>query len=375
MPQMIGSAISANSANDWQRYEPTPSAPQGDSSLGNIAGGVGALIGGGGPATAAALYASMQGGGGNIGNLSRGIADASLAYGGLNKLTGGATANAGVSGALGTLGGGLQFLQGIQRGGVQGYGSAAVGALRGASGIESMLGNSGAAGTLSSAAGYVAAPLALYNAVANYQSGDTAGDAMRGMQAGAAIGSVIVPGIGTLVGGAIGAGVGAISSAFGNGKVDPETNNWQSFINATHGANPNAAQVAQMTSTQNMGPQQAFNLLAGVMDIKDGRIPITNAFGQKSEGALVSQMTSQVSNAIKSGKIGANATPQQMYNQIVTPWLNSKGATIGAETGGIQLQGVLTNLLGHWQNGSLTDNTVLTSGGSKDTTIPAFPGS
>ena len=247
-----------------------------------------------------------------------------------------------------------------------------MGALRAGSGVASLAGNSGLAGTLGSAAGYVAAPLAVYNAANNWKSGATGSDALQGAEAGAAIGSTIVPGVGTIIGGIAGGLIGAASSAFGGGQTDPETKNWGSFINSTGGANATQAQVN--AATQNMSPQSAFNLLTGVMDIKDNRIPFVNAFGRMGETNVLNGMTSQINQAISSGKATKNMSPQQLYSQVVEPWLNSKGATITPETGGLQLQAVLQSLIGSWQNGSLTSSTPLDSGGQTNSKLPTYGG-
>lgn len=319
--------------------------------------------------TAASLYGISQGlqRGGVTGNAQAALGAASLAnragfLGGNNSAT---------TGALGAASGALGIYNGIQQGGVAGYGGATVGALRLGSGVASLAGDANLAGTLGSAAGYVAAPLSVYNAVSNWRSGATGSDALQGAEAGAAVGSII-PGIGTIAGALIGGAAGAISSAFGGGQTDPETKNWNGFINATGGANATPAQVT--AATQNMSPQTAFNLLSGVMDIKDGRIPIVNAFGHMGESGLLNSMTGEINNAISSGKISKNASPQDIYSQIVEPWLNSKGATITPETGGLQLQAVLQNLIGSWQNGQLTSATQLTSTGSTDKSLPAYAG-
>lgn len=212
---------------------------------------------------------------------------------------------------------------------------------------------------------------AIYSFANAWQSGKTGSDALAGAESGAAIGTTIMPGIGTIAGAVIGGAIGALSSAFGGGATDPETKNWQSFIDATGGAKATPAQVAKY---QNMHPQAAFNLLAGVMDIKNNRIPIVNAFGRMGETKLLNGMLTQINSAYKAGKIKPGSSPQQIFKSIVTPWLNSKGATIGPETGGLQLQAVLTSLIGSWQKGGLTANTPLTATGSKDTTIPPYAG-
>ena len=290
--------------------------------------------------------------GGAAGDLQAGVSVASL----FNKAGAFGSASPQVSSGLGAIGGALGVYNGIQQGGISGYGNAAVGALRAGSGVASLAGNSALAGGLSSAAGYLAAPLALYNFGKNWQSGATGSDAMNGAEAGAAVGSII-PGIGTVIGGLIGGAVGALSSAFGGGKVDPETTMAKN-ITAASGTAAGQQQVTQALQT----PSTAFQYLAGIMDAKNNTAghsePIEQVFGRMQEGPMVQQMTQQINNAITSGQVSKTATPDQIYSQVVQPWLNSKGATIDASTSeGADVMGSLEGLIGSWQGGQLTAST------------------
>lgn len=320
----------------------------GDSSIGTGLGDVGSGLG---------IYNALQSGTPQ-GKIAAGANAAKLAgqTGIFGENTG--AVNTGATSALDA----LAMYQGLKQGGVGGYGQALGAGLQGAG---TLLNNP----ALSTAGGYVLAPLAVYNAANNWKSGATGSDALQGAEAGAAVGSII-PGIGTLIGGLAGGAIGALSSAFGGGATDPETKNWSSFINATGGANatPGAVEAA----TRGMSPQSAFNLLSGVMDIKNNRIPFVNSFGRMGETNVLNDMTGQINSALSSGKLAKNATPEQIYSQVVNPWLNQRGASITPTTGGLQLQDVLTNLIGDWQKGQLTSKTPLTATGSMDTTLSAY---
>src|SRR5438046_935095 len=89
--------------------------------------------------------------------------------------------------------------------------------------------------------------LAVFTAITNGEAGETGSDAIQGAEAGAAVGSV-VPGIGTLIGGLIGGGVGALSSAFGGGAKDPET---ESFYNYVPQYNKDPRVAASMSPADN----------------------------------------------------------------------------------------------------------------------------
>lgn len=302
-----------------------------------------------------------------VGEASGALQAASLAN--RNGLLGPSTAtNAGLLGAAGS---GLGIYSGIEQGGVAGYGNAAVSGLRAGSSIANLAGDSSLAGGLSSAAGYLAAPLSLYNFANNWQSGATGSDALNGAEAGASIGS-IVPGIGTAIGAVIGGAVGAISSAFGGGKQDPETQ-------MTYGAN-----AAGGTSLQGQSPGTSFQYLAGVLDAKNNTAghstALEQAFGRGGEGQVLNGMASQIDSAISSGKISNSSSPSQVFNSVVLPWLNSKGVSSSSLTftdakgnnSGSNLQEALTNLVGSYMNGSLTSSTKIGVSGQTDSTLQAF---
>jgi hypothetical protein len=390
--QLIGSAITPVS---WQQPAAAPSPGYGNVSpgvLGGLAGGgvLSALSRGAGglntPATAADIYQMQQGmGSGTLGNIRSSLAAASLAnrFGVFgthldangNTVNGNTSLGAGLGAASGLLG----VYSGLQRGGITGYGGAAVGGLQAASGIESLLGNAGAAGTLGAAAGYIAAPLALYSAIKNWQSGNTKGDAIQGAEAGAAIGSII-PGVGTLLGAAVGGLVGAASSFLGPGKASVEHTNWNSMAQSLAGASD--AQRAQAIGS--MSPSQAFQSLAGAMSAHTNSPghsePIQQVFGTNGENNMMSQMAGTINSAIKKGTIKADASPQDIYNSVVAPWLKSKGAAIDpnrkASNGaneGKNLIDTVTALIGQYQSGALQNGSQVGIKGQK-ISLPAYGG-
>lgn len=289
----------------------------------------------------------------------------------------------------------LGLYQGLQQGGLTGDATAAANAakLAGTLGSATGLLSSGAGQALSAAGSYIAAPLALYNLANNWQSGATGSDALQGASAGAAIGS-IVPGIGNLIGGLIGGAAGALSSAFGGGKQDPETQNTY----AVNAAGTNAAST--------LSPTQSFQYLAGVMDGKNNTAGHSTAleqtFGRMGETGVLNGMTSQINSAIGSGAItptanggvafktgggtviyNAQDAPQQIMSQIIQPWLTSQGVSADSLTftdakgnsSGNNLQQALTNLISAYMGGQLTSSTAIGTTGQMDTTLPTYAGS
>jgi hypothetical protein len=268
--------------------------------------------------------------------------------------------------------------QGLQKGGVLGYGSAVVGGLRAGAGIESLAGNSSAAGTLGGAAGYIAAPLALYSAIKNWQSGSTGSDALQGAEAGAAIGSII-PGIGNLLGGAIGGVVGAVSSAFGGGKTSQEAtqdrNIDQQLASATN--QQRAAAIASMS------PSHAFQMINGYMNAHDNTPghseQIQQVFGKNGVGNMMGQMLPAINSAIAKNPALGRLGPQDLYNQVVAPWLKSKGATIDPKAvdvrnnpEGQNLIDAITGFISAWQIGAVNSSTPIGVAGQKMTNMPVY---
>lgn len=211
-----------------------------------------------------------------------------------------------------------------------------------------------ALGTAGQALAVVGAAYSIYNAIDNYQSGaggtDTLNGATAGASTGAAIGS-IVPGIGTVVGAVVGAViggvVGAISSAFGPGREDPENVSWNEYA-ADYDKDPSL--VAQAT------PSQAYQMLAGIFDSRGTQIPFYNTFGRMGEGAFLQGMTSQINTAIKNGTISNSASPQQIYNSVVAPWIATMGAwpdtsTVKGSPEKAAVQNLLTQLITQYQAG------------------------
>jgi len=218
--------------------------------------------------------------------------------------------NAAVGGAAGMGAGVLGLYSGLKQGGATGYAQAANSAYALANGGVGIPG--------------VGQVLSIYNAVKGYQSGDTGGDALRGAEAGASIGSMVLPGIGTVVGAVIGGAVGAISSAFGNGKVDPENANFNGFTEAYNKAKTpeQKAQVAAATP-------DPYLPLAGLFDLRSnqikGNIPIVAQYGRMGEQKFVTDMFSQINKGVSSGAIGKQSTTQEIMGKVVQPWIDSFG--------------------------------------------------
>ncbi len=255
-----------------------------------------------------------------------------------------------------------------------GYGSATSAGAAGASSA-----GSGLAGDATTALGALGAGYGLYNTVKNYQSGATGTDALNGAETGASIGTMVLPGVGTVVGGLLGGAAGALSSAFGGGRNDPETLNWNTLAQA-QGTNPNSNLMASLN------PSQAYQSLAGIMDAKNNSIGhSTNLelhFGRAGEQNLMDQMASQINGAVSSGQLAKGATAAQAYQQVVEPWLQQSGAYVPANaiisSNGTQNNGMvdnlLTQLIGQWQSGALTPGSQVGVSGQTIAGLPAYAG-
>jgi hypothetical protein len=204
----------------------------------------------------------------------------------------------------GDLGNVLGIYSGLKQGGVAGYGGAAVNAAQLGAKAGAFGGSSAA---VSSAAGYVAAPLALYNEISTWKSGATASDALAGAETGAAIGSII-PGIGTVIGGVVGGALGAISSIFGG--TDKTHRSWTEYS------------YGQNRAETSKNPAELMSTIGGLMRSPDKKFSGDVDF-QGDGNKFTTSIASQVASAVKSGKVPPNATPQQIFSQVVQPWLQS----------------------------------------------------
>lgn len=235
----------------------------------------------------------------------------------------------------------LNIYQGINQGGWQGDTKA------GASGLQlaGLLADNPA---LSAAGGYIAAPLALYNYEQNYKSGATGSDALNGAETGATIGTSFGP-LGTLVGGVIGGAAGALSSAFGPGAKDPETAGVQNVINATS-ANQNNPGVAASV-------QDPYTALAGLMDERSSTLPMYQQYGRMGEQKFTDDMVNQINQAVKANPSLAN-NPQQVYSQVVSPWVNSMGSGYSkvGDTYTATTQGLLEDMTNQYLSGQASQD-------------------
>jgi len=329
--------------------------------MGNVGSGVGALQG----LSSGTPMGTISG----LANLTK-LAGNTGALGSLGVNPGTASSiNTGATGALDVLG----VIQGLQRGGIGGYGQAIGSGLQGA-GL--LTGDS----ALSNLGGYITAPLAVYNAIKNWRSGDTLSDALGGAEAGAAIGSV-VPILGTGIGALIGGGIGAISSAFGGGKPDPETTNWNQY----------ASQVGQLSPTQqaqvaqSLSPAQAYQNLAGVMDAKNNTPghseSIEQVFGRMGEQNMMDQLTSEINKAVGSGQITPGESVAQQWSQTLNPWLQSKGVNWNPSQTTSQgspetaaLQGDIQSLVGSYESGQLNPQSAVGVSGQNIAGMAPFAG-
>lgn len=278
---------------------------------------------------------------------------------GAQKLYSNVTGNNSLNGIAGGASNALGIYNGLKAGGVMGDSSAAVNAAQ----LGSRLGAfGGASGAVGAAAGYIAAPLALYGAINNYKSGATGSDALQGASAGAAIGS-IVPGVGTIIGGAIGGAVGAIASAFGPGAKDPETVGVQKLID-TVGAHPDAA--SQITSAV----QNPYIAMAGLFDRHESTLPMYSQYGRMGEQKFTNDLVSKI-----------NATPgvtgmtsDQVYNNVVAPWVASMGkgwSGVGSTYAQVG-QGLVKQMVTQYMNGSAQSSWKAVGGDSPFAKLPAF---
>lgn len=279
------------------------------------------------------------------------------------------------SGAVGSLAADVtnlgNIIQGLQTGGVMGYGGAAVNTASLAARLGAQTGtmSAGTAAEIASVANPLADALSVYQFARNWQSGATGADALAGAQTGATIGTSILPGVGTLVGAGIGAAVGAVSSIFGPGKTDPENIGWDQYAAAYQKSG--AAGVAGASPAQN------YQMLAGIFDSRGSNIPFYNKYGRMGEAQFTTDMTHQINSALAQGTISPQDSAATIYSKVVQPWITSMGGSQGWQNtstiqGAPEKQAVgnmLTSLIGQWQSGQLNSQSRV---GISGQTIPGL---
>jgi hypothetical protein len=216
-----------------------------------------------------------------------------------------------VNATAGEIGNVLGIYTGIKQGGVAGDAGAAVNAAQ----LGSKLGAFGeASGTVSTVAGDIAAPLALYNEVKTWQSGATGSDALAGAETGAAVGSII-PVVGTVIGAVVGGILGAVSSAFGSGKPGAAAGSWNQLT---------ASNALSSTPGRNFTSQSWSEAFKGMLDEGNNIFSGGGADRHKDPDALAKPLEAQ----IKSGmaQLGPSATTDQVYNQVIVPWMQTSGS-------------------------------------------------
>jgi hypothetical protein len=220
------------------------------------------------------------------------------------------------------------------------------------------------AASVGAALSVIGAAYGIYNFIAGYQSGNSAVDAMNGAEAGAAIGS-IVPGIGTAIGFVIGGVVGAVSGLFGY-KADPETGDWQSYQQAAIQAgfvNPSST-ATQTIPPGYLPPPQLQQLAAsdpspattfeGLMDVhNDTGIPMYDQYGRMGGGTFLVDMTKQIDTAATKGTINAYSSPQQIYKQVIAPWIATMGTWSNPNSGAIIA--LVISMIGQYTSGDTQD--------------------
>lgn len=212
--------------------------------------------------------------------------------------------------AAGELGNVLGIYSGIKQGGVAGYGGAAVNTAQ----LAERAGVIASDTPIGQAIPYVGAALSVYNAYAGYQSGDTGGDALRGAEAGAAVGSVI-PGIGTLIGAVVGGIAGAISSVFGSGKPGKAAGSWDQLTKSNALASNPGRSFTQRSWAE------AFK---GMLDEGNNIFAGGGKDRHKDPDALAKPLEAQVKAGMTT--LGPNATTDQVYNQVIVPWMQSNAS-------------------------------------------------
>lgn len=321
------------------------------------------LTGGGG---ALDLYIGTQRGGiGGIGQALKGTGKLgeAIGYGGdTTKMLGRAG---------GALSGVANIIGGVQQGGVEGYGKAAIGAAQTAGKLGLL--SQGASQALGKAVPIVGAALSAKGAYDAAKVGDKKGAVTQGAMAGASIGSV-VPVVGTAVGAAIGAVVGLVGASLGNKDMPSEQ-----FYGAYKKLDPSASArgwsedqingamfetIKSHTKSGNINKfgdvREMYEAFGITKDAHKNYSRVQDDMNKFMEGVI---KTAQDTGGLpKDPEALRNMDGQQIYHQIIVPAMaakykettgrDSKAWTIDHSTGDSTLQNLFADkadwIVAHW---------------------------
>lgn len=227
-----------------------------------------------------------------------------------------------IGGALGNVGGLTGFASGTVGGDLQGASSLA------SLGTKAGLLDSGTGAALGTGLGALGAGYGVYNAVNNWESGNTGSDALNGASAGASIGTMVAPGIGTVIGGLIGGGVGALSSAFGGGKQSMADKMWRSFDKTGGNVNPQSISDTDMQHIWGGGYTSNEN---GALKPLNAALASVYGNQHSSDGQawnFQNFVKDTISQAQAAGTNLSSLTPAQLYSQVIQP---ATAAKFGAD--------------------------------------------
>lgn len=148
------------------------------------------------------------------------------------------------------------------------------------------------------------------------QAQKTVSLASEGASIGATAGSVF-PGIGTAIGAAVGAVVGAIGSLFGPAKEGMAAETWDDMV--IHGY--------ILTQRGAAFDERYFGeALKGAMDKGSNIWPGCGATGYKNPDCFYAPLAKVIAQGYLSKKVPLTATTDQVWTQVVVPWLQSGAA-------------------------------------------------
>jgi len=156
----------------------------------------------------------------------------------------------------------------------------------------------------------------------------TAGAGATGAKVGLTAGTTVASAVGTgaaagsfvpIIGTAVGAILGLVASGVFQHRQDPEVSNFNSAVALYNSQGP--AGILNIADK--------YLVLAGLFDLEPsqikGNIPIYRKYGRMGEFKFLYDMCMQIYQAAQAGRISPNATVQDVFNNIVQPWINSFG--------------------------------------------------
>jgi hypothetical protein len=98
--------------------------------------------------------------------------------------------------------------------------------------------------------------------------------------------------------------------------------------------------------------------MAGLMDRRSSDLPMYAQYGRMGEQKFATDLVGKVNDAFKSGAVPQGASSQQVYQQVIAPWVDKMGSGYSkvGSTYTSTTQGLVQQMVNQYMNGTAAQN-------------------